>query len=230
MEPVAIGAGYEAGLMLGAILAAVSEPVVVYSLEGRVLLCSDAAARLHGRGGDELLGRPLAELMEAPAAEERLGIIKHVGRTGKAAAIIERLRGYYAKTAFRRMAGAGDWTVLASTKLGCPRPVIEKAQGEPTARMAQHDDPGEMAGLTNRELLVLRLLALGMTQEQIGKRLGRSTKTVEWHRTSIGRKLGRHTVVDLARFAVERGLLMVPEAAFVEELLDRSNGAQVHLG
>lgn len=232
MEPSRASLSPDSGLALSALLAAVTEPIVVFSAEGRVVECNESAARLHGHLAEALRGRSLAEFMAPPMAEERSAIIQEVAQVGRPITLIERLGGYFGKTVFRRVAGRDGWLVLATTLLGCARPMVEAASVEPAepARIAQHDDPAELASLTPREMRVLRLLALGKTQEQIGKNLGRSTKTVEWHRSSIGRKLGRHTVVDLARFAVERGLLMVPEAAFSDKAALRTGSAQVHLG
>lgn len=61
--------------------------------------------------------------------------------------------------------------------------------------------------LTPREREVLHLAAQGKTNAEIAKRLSISARTVETHRAHMMRKLGLHSQVDLARFALERGLL-----------------------
>ncbi|HEX6418707.1 MAG TPA: response regulator transcription factor [Acidimicrobiales bacterium] len=50
--------------------------------------------------------------------------------------------------------------------------------------------PGAHLGLTRREAEVLRLLADGMTLQQVARRLGLSVETVRTHGRSIYRKLG----------------------------------------
>ena len=61
--------------------------------------------------------------------------------------------------------------------------------------------------LTPREREVLNLAAQGCATAEIGRRLSLSPRTVETHRAHLMRKLGLHSQVDLARFALERGIL-----------------------
>ncbi len=65
--------------------------------------------------------------------------------------------------------------------------------------------------LTRRELDVLRLLALGHTNAEIGARLHLSVRTVEAHRAHLQRKLSRPSRAELVRYALDRGLLPTPE-------------------
>ena len=76
------------------------------------------------------------------------------------------------------------------------------------ARMAT-EDPAVAAppdDLTEREVEVLRLIALGHTNTEIGDRLFLSVRTVETHRSHIQRKVGRTTRAELVRYAMEHGL------------------------
>jgi DNA-binding CsgD family transcriptional regulator/tetratricopeptide (TPR) repeat protein len=63
------------------------------------------------------------------------------------------------------------------------------------------------AGLSAREVEVLRLVATGLTNAEVAKELFLSSRTVDWHLNSIYRKLGYHSRTEAARFAVEHGLL-----------------------
>jgi predicted ATPase/DNA-binding CsgD family transcriptional regulator len=63
------------------------------------------------------------------------------------------------------------------------------------------------AELSAREVEVLRLVAQGMTNAEVAEKLFLSSRTVNWHLTSIYRKLGSHSRTEAARFAVEHGLL-----------------------
>jgi two-component system response regulator NreC len=61
--------------------------------------------------------------------------------------------------------------------------------------------------LTEREVEVLRLIALGHTNNEIGAQLYLSTRTVETHRAHIQQKLRRSTRADLVRYAFEHDLV-----------------------
>jgi PAS domain S-box-containing protein len=64
--------------------------------------------------------------------------------------------------------------------------------------------------LTEREKEVLALIAEGLSVAEIARRLHRSTKTIESHRLSLGRKLGVDNRVKLARLAIQADLASVP--------------------
>jgi DNA-binding NarL/FixJ family response regulator len=63
------------------------------------------------------------------------------------------------------------------------------------------------AGLSAREVEVLRLVAGGLTNAEVAQKLFLSSRTLEWHLSSIYRKVGLHSRTEAARFAVEHGLL-----------------------
>src|SRR3954467_11957817 len=61
--------------------------------------------------------------------------------------------------------------------------------------------------LSDREREVLRLLALGHTNQEIAKMLYISVRTAETHRAHIMQKLGLQPRADLVAYALDRGLL-----------------------
>ena len=67
--------------------------------------------------------------------------------------------------------------------------------------------PGPPDDLSEREVEVLRLIALGHTNAEIGERLFLSTRTVETHRAHIQQKIRRTTRAELVRYALDHGLL-----------------------
>ena len=75
-------------------------------------------------------------------------------------------------------------------------------QAEAEARRAAEADP-----LSEREREVLRLLALGHTNQEIAKMLYISVRTAETHRAHIMQKLRLTTRAELVRYALEHGLL-----------------------
>ena len=61
--------------------------------------------------------------------------------------------------------------------------------------------------LSNRELQVLRLIALGNSMKRIAEDLALSEKTVATYRTRISEKTGLKTSVEIARYALKQGLV-----------------------
>lgn len=77
---------------------------------------------------------------------------------------------------------------------------LAAAEGDAASRAAA--DP-----LSDREREVLRLLALGHTNQEIAKMLFISVRTAETHRAHIMQKLGLQTRAELVRYALANGLL-----------------------
>ena len=61
--------------------------------------------------------------------------------------------------------------------------------------------------VTQREREVLKLLAEGYTNKEIGGFLNISVKTVEKHRANLIGKLDLHNVAQLTAYAIEKGLV-----------------------
>src|SRR5690349_7012909 len=100
-----------------------------------------------------------------------------------------RRGGWYWKAYYRR---AGK---LCSTYLG------------KSERLSLKRPPAYPAGLTAREVEVLRLVAEGLTDAQVAEHLVISLRTVNTHLTSIYNKLGVSSRTAATRFAVERHLV-----------------------
>ena len=94
--------------------------------------------------------------------------------------------------AIRAAAGGGTWL---NPDLG--------------ARMAATPDgpSGALAELSDREIEVLRLIALGHTNNEIADQLYLSVRTVETHRARIQQKLGVSTRAELVRYALDHDLI-----------------------
>jgi DNA-binding NarL/FixJ family response regulator len=70
---------------------------------------------------------------------------------------------------------------------------------------APAEEPEE--ALTPRELQVLKLVAQGWSSQRIADELVISVHTVDRHRQNLLEKLGLHDRVELARYAIRRGLV-----------------------
>src|SRR5215207_5076814 len=119
-------------------------------------------------------------------------------------ALAAGVRGYILKNALetdlllavRTLAGGGRFlsTELAATVENPP--AVEKSADD--ARFEQ---------LTAREIQVLRLIAMGKTNREIGTLLGLSANTVAVHRTNLMSTLGVHKAAELVLIAVRKGLV-----------------------
>jgi two-component system, NarL family, response regulator NreC len=97
-------------------------------------------------------------------------------------------------TAIREVAAGGRYV---HPELGA-RLIAAEAQA---AREAEEDP------LSDREREVLRLLALGYTNQEIAKQLFISVRTAETHRAHVMQKLRLESRAELVRYAIAHGLL-----------------------
>src|SRR5262245_18334836 len=74
-------------------------------------------------------------------------------------------------------------------------------------RVRSGEEHDSYSALTEREREILKLVAEGYTNAQIGERLFISHKTVDTHRTHIMDKLNLHSRAELVKYAMRRGLL-----------------------
>jgi len=119
----------------------------------------------------------------------------------------------FAREALR--AGALGYVLKEAADAELVQAVRQAAQGrtylnpELGARVAAAppEDSGPPDDLTEREVEVLRLIALGHTNAEIGKQLFLSVRTVESHRAHIQQKLRRTTRAELVRYALDNGLV-----------------------
>jgi DNA-binding NarL/FixJ family response regulator len=121
----------------------------------------------------------------------------------------------YVREAFS--AGASGYVLKEAADRELVEAVRQVARGESYvhpalgARMATADARAAQAEeenpLSERENEVLRLLALGHTNQEIAKMLYISVRTAETHRAHIMQKLRLETRAELVRFALAQGLL-----------------------
>jgi two-component system response regulator NreC len=76
-----------------------------------------------------------------------------------------------------------------------------------SAGLSRGPDTSGGQTLSPREIDVLRLMALGHTNREIGEQLDLSVRTVETHRAHIQQKLGLSTRPELTRYALEHNLI-----------------------
>ena len=77
------------------------------------------------------------------------------------------------------------------------------------AKVAAEPPPGPPDGLSEREVEVLRMIALGHTNAEIAEQLYLSVRTVETHRAHIQQKLRLGSRSELVRYALDHKLVDV---------------------
>lgn len=104
----------------------------------------------------------------------------------------------------REMAAAQLRTAIRESSL-CPdaSEAVLAVAGLP----ARRSPPRQLAGLTPREIEVLRLIAAGLTAKEVGRQLGISPKTADHHIQAIYGKIGVTTRAAAALYGVEHGLV-----------------------
>jgi two-component system, NarL family, response regulator NreC len=104
---------------------------------------------------------------------------------------------------------AADAEVVAAVRevAGGRRYVHPALGARLVAAEAEERDRAEADPLSEREHEILRLLALGHTNQEIVGQLYLSVRTVETHRAHIMQKLRIQTRAELVRYALEQGML-----------------------
>jgi two-component system response regulator NreC len=111
-------------------------------------------------------------------------------------------RGYVLKEAADTEVVGAVRAVAAGERYVHPALGARLVAAEVDERRRADEDP-----LSDREREVLRLLALGHTNQEIAEMLFISVRTAETHRAHIMRKLGLSTRAELVRYALEQDLL-----------------------
>lgn len=124
------------------------------------------------------------------------------------AALTLGIRGYWTKqTSFGQIAQAVKLLAAGESSF-CPEvdQYLYRTRHGLRYHPAHTENPLGM--LTPRETELLVLLAQGLSLKKCSQRMGISINTVDNHKTRLMRKLGVHKSVELARLAVQEGLIM----------------------
>jgi len=107
--------------------------------------------------------------------------------------------------------GANAYIVKTVNPVDLPAALRQAVEGTVFTAIGVTGDAGETAakeaGLTERELVILRAVARGLSNEAISKELWVAEQTVKFHLTNIYRKLGIANRTEAARYAFENGLV-----------------------
>jgi DNA-binding NarL/FixJ family response regulator len=107
--------------------------------------------------------------------------------------------------------GANAYIVKTVDPDDLPGALRQAMDGNVFTTVGISDDPAEKAakeaGLTERELMIVRAVARGLSNEAIAKELWVAEQTVKFHLTNIYRKLEVSNRTEAARYAFEQGLV-----------------------
>ena len=166
----------------------------------------------------DLLGEVTAALGEPAWAARLWGAAQKVRRTDDIPPLLPVFRGNYeqyvtivrerlGEEAFQAALAEGramtpEQALTARGSVTLPRSL---ASGPTVAPLTK--SPRYPAGLTAREVEILRLVAQGMTDAQVAEQLIISRRTVNWHLTSIYSKLGVTSRNAASRYVIEHHLV-----------------------
>ncbi|MDO4559234.1 MAG: response regulator transcription factor, partial [Planctomycetia bacterium] len=91
------------------------------------------------------------------------------------------------------------------------REVIQVFRGGPSGHTGSGRESGARRGagveLTPRQREVLQLFAEGHSAKEVARILKISPRTAEFHKASVMKSLGLHSIAELTRYAVRHGLV-----------------------
>ena len=156
-----------------------------------------------GEGGIEVLPKLLKEAPDAKvlvlSMEDDPSYVREAFAAGASGYVMKEAADEEVVAAIRDIASGGSYV---HPTLGARMVAADAAD-----RAAAEADP-----LSDREREILRLLALGHTNQEIAKMLFISVRTAETHRAHIMQKLRLGTRAELVRHALAQGLLDDPDA------------------
>jgi DNA-binding CsgD family transcriptional regulator len=161
-------------------------------------------ARLAVRRQPELAVRLFAA---AEAIQSRSGLIPAPALRAKSERALGAARAALGEEAFAAAWAAGGEMPPEAVVAEAHGVTVEDDRSARSGPVARPPGPEYPAGLTAREVEVLRLVAEGMSNPQVAERLYLSPRTVSTHLTSIYHKLGVASRAAAARFASEHNLV-----------------------
>lgn len=102
--------------------------------------------------------------------------------------------------------GDADELILAITTVTENKKYLSKDINQEFLTLLKNNKTIEKAALSIREKEVLQLIAEGNSSKEIGIILFLSPKTVDVHRNNIMKKIDLHTIPELTKYAIQKGL------------------------
>lgn len=193
----------------------VASPLAVIDRAGNVRFANRVAAASLASPSADIAGAALSRLVGPGKAAECIAFIEESIDHQRVISYLSVVKGHVFFVTLRP-AGPQTGAVIASAIAGslvAEQPWM-KPQG--TVRPTRNNDMGILAALTERELELLHHIGMAKTSDEAAQVMHRSTRTIEWHRASLGAKLGCDNRVQLARIAGRTGITSIEVARLLE--------------
>lgn len=173
-------------------------------------------ARRHpGGSGVQLdpFGKKLSEIVHTELGRERENLVIRAVKNGRTIVYESYLRGVRQRVVIHPLTSEQGTTLAVgiARRLRATERIEELVPAGAVLVIPEHQDLGPLSSLSARELEVLRMVGEGLSSHEIARRLHRSVRTIEVHRSSIGEKLGMRKGSDLVRVAIRAGLSEMPD-------------------
>lgn len=192
-----------AGVLWEALASAAGCAVTLLRADGTIEFANPRSAELMGIPADAAPGKRLHDLFSQPFAETYVQALGRVLASGASTSVVKFIHGHLLRSTLMPLANGRVLAICASPGEieGAVRLALN-ASGS-----SRKDELGPLAALSARELEVLAHIGAGKRTSEIASSLSRSAKTIEHHIASIARKMGVSNRVELARIAVNAGLV-----------------------
>lgn len=155
---------------------------------------------------EEVRRLSIEQRLQHDMAEERLAILRDVIRNGRPLMLKDLRAGKALVITARQFPGQPAYALAIFRPADIHGWATDAEPSDVPATQIRHVDAGPLAVLSEREKEILALIGNGLTSAQIAKKLCRTIKTIEWHRSAIARKLHTKDRVALAQLAIQAGL------------------------
>jgi DNA-binding NarL/FixJ family response regulator len=102
--------------------------------------------------------------------------------------------------------GDADELIIAITTVMENKKYLSKDINQEFLTLLRNGETIEKVKLSTREKEVLQLIAEGKSSKEIGEILFLSPKTIDVHRNNIMKKIDLHTIPELTKYAIQKGL------------------------
>lgn len=177
---------------------------MLVNIDGTVVFANEAWNRL--LNVPVVTGRSMVDLLGRDLAAERQRVNDGVFASGHPATMLAMMSGVLLRTTHRAIQSVENGIHKCILATSCVAREEMDLSGIPLA--ACHD-LGHLRTLTERELELLHHVGRGHSSDIAADLMHRSTRTVEWHRASLGQKLGCTNRVEIARVALAAGITAV---------------------
>lgn len=149
--------------------------------------------------------RACQEIKSSSPGTKVLTLSMHNDKATIQSAIEASSDGYILKNSSSEELRKGIDTIMGGGKYFSPDVTISLIND--SSELKNLNQSSELKDLTEREIEVLKLVAEGLSNKEIGEKLFISHRTVDSHRTNLMGKLDVHNVAGLIRIAIRCGLV-----------------------